>query len=1136
MTAPPVPVVDTRMGKAARLVVPVVVFVLWLLTGSARAQGTTSGAIQGVLTDAATGEPLAGVTIVVTSSGSSAQSALSDGSGSYKITDLAPGDYLVTFYYLDLVLERPVSVGVQKVTAVFQKINTTASKGEVVKVHATAPTIDPTSTAQGITIDKNYLKNIPVPGRTFDAALGAAAGSQGDILGVAFSGSTSLENQYVVDGVNTTGLSYGTVGSPVINDFIEEIEIITGGYNAEFGRSTGGIVNVVTKSGSNELKGSIFGYLQPGVFTAQALHTPQNATSIDIKGDVGYRADFGVELGGPIIKDKLWFFVGLAPAFQRIDYTRQTKRQSDCRMLQSDGTLSGCDPKLASQGGFADGKPDVDPKTGFFITDPVDSEVRQATGSAYNLLGKINYAATPQQQGQIAVQVVPQAGRDPNLYGPEAIGQTTQGTTTDISAKWTSKFNDDRTEVEALVGVHRGTYHNSAIDSTLNRTPLQILQNGSLGVWGPGFGESAKTNGDCFDGTPGSSDPYPFIANCPMTTRAYYVGGPGSLYKNSEQRVAGRLGVTQRLKAAGSHEIKAGIDIEDNSVVNTRALSGAAEVQNALGTQVDVVRWVQLANPNETRARFDETCTTPPPAGAPPGSPTMYQCDYLSGSPGVEGTAIPGATLNWASYLRDSWQIRPNLTLNLGLRYEEQRLRFAEFLQNTTDPITGEHHGKNAVTLRGELAPRLGILYDWTREGRSKAYAHWGRFYESIPLEINDYNYGQPVIYQQSYTPSRCGMTDPRIGGPDGVGCTSTTQGADLRQQLYGTNGSLTAPGLGGQYIDEWVAGTEYELIDDLKLGISFQNRSFGRVIEDVSTDNAKTYVVSNPGDWSADEEKKFQARIDATSDPAQKARLMSELKQFQGIRIFDKPRRDYNALQFTMTRRWSSKLYVQASYTLSRTAGNYPGLISYDDNIVLPNNSTQYDLIELLSNKIGPLPQDRPHYIKVDAYYTFDFKRAGDLTVGIRFRALSGAPENALAAHYLYGSNQSFLLPRGSIGRADFEHGLDVHLGYGRKLRGQIRGEVFCDLYNIYNNQGTASVDNTYAEFVKQGATGSGSATLQAANPVAGGTYQDLIWVKTIDTSGNETAVPIGRNPNYLNVASRYGPFYARLGARVTF
>jgi hypothetical protein len=68
-----------------------------------------------------------------------------------------------------------------------------------------APTIDPTSTTQGITIDRNYIRNIPVPGRTFDAALGAAAGAQNDSKGVSFSGATSLENQYVVEGLNTSG-------------------------------------------------------------------------------------------------------------------------------------------------------------------------------------------------------------------------------------------------------------------------------------------------------------------------------------------------------------------------------------------------------------------------------------------------------------------------------------------------------------------------------------------------------------------------------------------------------------------------------------------------------------------------------------------------------------------------------------------------------------------------------------------------------------------------------------------------------------------------------------------------------------------------------------------------------------------
>ena len=105
-------------------------------------------------------------------------------------------------------------------------------------------------------------------------------------------------------------------------------------------------------------------------------------------------------------------------------------------------------------------------------------------------------------------------------------------------------------------------------------------------------------------------------------------------------------------------------------------------------------------------------------------------------------------------------------------------------------------------------------------------------------------------------------------------------------------------------------------------------------------------------------------------------------------------------------------------------------GAEAYDNGQVDPNISSQYDLIELLGNRIGPLPQDRPHYIKLDGYYTFDFKKAGQATVGIRLRALSGIPQNALAGHYLYGSNEAFLLPRGQLGRTDFEHGLDVHLG----------------------------------------------------------------------------------------------------------
>ena len=296
---------------------------------TAGAQTTTTGAIQGTVKEESNGEALIGVTVVASSTAmQGTQTAISDENGFYKITNLPPGDYIVTFYYADLEVRRSgVKVGVNKTSPVYQKLNTTGA-GEKIEVVGTTPTIDPTSTSQGITLDQEYTKNIPIPGRTFESALGAAAGSQGDDLGVAFSGSTSLENQYYVDGVNTTGLGFGTIGAPVINDFIEEIEVITGGYNAEYGRATGGIVNVVTKSGSNEFKGSVFGYWQPGFLTASAEATPQNALSIDVTGDTALDADFGFEVGGPIIKDKLWFFVGFAPQFNRTNYTRSTKRQT----------------------------------------------------------------------------------------------------------------------------------------------------------------------------------------------------------------------------------------------------------------------------------------------------------------------------------------------------------------------------------------------------------------------------------------------------------------------------------------------------------------------------------------------------------------------------------------------------------------------------------------------------------------------------------------------------------------------------------------------------------------------------------------------------------------------------------------
>jgi len=1105
----------------------------------ASAQSTTTGAVFGTVKEEATGEPLVGVTVVASSNAmQGTQTAITDEKGLYKITELPPGDYIVTFYYADLEVRRSgVHVGVNKTTSVHQKLNTTGA-GEKIEVVGTTPTIDPTSTSQGITLDQEYTKNIPIPGRTFEAALGAAAGSQGDALGVSFSGSTSLENQYYVDGVNTTGLSVGTVGSPVINDFIEEIEVITGGYNAEFGRSTGGVVNVVTKSGTNDFKGSVFGYITPGALVANYERTPTQASAIDAVNNLGYDTDFGFEVGGPILKDKVWFYAGFAPAFVSTNIDRNINRRRDCQVRTDTGEQSDCrpwvnpadDPTGMNRPGFADGNADVDPDTGFFLTDQIESRRLHSTSRALNMVGKINFAVAPEHQGQVSAIVQPYHALLQGSYGIPQVNQFNQDAlTSDVALKWTSKFNDNKTEVEAVAGWHRVSFQTTSRDDSLNDQRAQILAFGDLGTWSDlqapdgSLAESDAVHSGCLPESEGGTSPFPLIAACPDEGVGYSIGGPGGNGKQIEDRRSLKLSVTQRLKALGSHEIKIGGDVEDNLFRHDRIFSGGGFINNYVGLgYVETLRWVQLGDPN-TDGRFDNQCRDSI-------SGESFDCDYLEGNIGYPGTKVEGKTFNWSGYARDSWQILPNMTLNAGLRYEEQRLRYASHLQGTTDPLTGNHLGKNALTLKGNFAPRVGLLYDWTKEGRSKIYAHWGRFFESVPLDINDRSFGGEVLFYQYWdASSQCGNQVDQIGGADGNGCLDAMDGngtAGLQENLIGSSGVLVAPGIKAQYLDELLGGVEYELLDDLKIGIAVQHRTLGRVIEDVSTDGADTYIIANPGSWPEGEEHKMEDQIDGVdtmpgngavdacnpvTDPATAPqgdidcnRLTNQLDQFKGIRIFDKPSRNYNSLQFTVTRRFSKHLYLQGSYTYSRTTGNYPGLFSANNGQVDPNISSQYDLIELLANRNGPLQTDRPHYIKVDGYYKFDLKKAGLITVGGRFRAL---------------------------GRNPFEHSLDMQFSYQRSLPKGMNVEVFADVYNIYNRQGTRGVDDTYA-FNFSG---------NASNPIVGGTYEDLIWAKGVDRNGSEindmgVAPPLRRNPNFGNTNARYSPLSVQFGLRLTF
>jgi hypothetical protein len=222
--------------------------------------------------------------------------------------------------------------------------------------------------------------------------------------------------------------------------------------------------------------------------------------------------------------------------------------------------------------------------------------------------------------------------------------------------------------------------------------------------------------------------------------------------------------------------------------------------------------------------------------------------------------------------------------------------------------------------------------------------------------------------------------------------------------------------------------------------------------------------------------------------------------------------------------KRFSSSFFLQASYTYARTRGNFPGLYSPDSGAILPNITGQYDLIELLGNRYGPLPSDRPHDLKVDGYYVADLKKAGELTAGTRFRVASGTPIDALGASNMYGYDESFVLPRGAFGRSPPDFGLDLHFSYGRKFGKDVQLEVFTDIFNVFNRQAASYIDESYSYDV--------------VNPILGGDGEDLVFAKTQDWDGNEPDDPTSptRNRNFRNAETRTPPLAARLGARLTF
>ena len=292
--------------------------------GLASAQETTTGSLTGQVVDTG-GAAVPGATVTITS-GQGSKNFITDGSGRFFAPYLTPGVYAVKVELSGFspVEQKNVRVSLGQRLEMSGLVLKVGTLSEVVEVIGAAPVVDVTSTTVGGNLDADVIKRLPV-GRNFTDSLYLVPGVS-DSSGVgranpSITGASGLDNSYVVDGVNITNTGFGGVGDLLDHlrlagqrrdpDFIKETQVKTGGFEAEYGQATGGVVNVVTQSGTNEFHGSVYGYFRPDSLESDYKQLQSPNGTVNTTGQSNY--DFGATLGGPLMQEQAVLLRRLQP-------------------------------------------------------------------------------------------------------------------------------------------------------------------------------------------------------------------------------------------------------------------------------------------------------------------------------------------------------------------------------------------------------------------------------------------------------------------------------------------------------------------------------------------------------------------------------------------------------------------------------------------------------------------------------------------------------------------------------------------------------------------------------------------------------------------------------------------------------
>ena len=385
---------------------------------------------------------------------------------------------------------------------------------------------------------------------------------------------------------------------------------------------------------------------------------------------------------------------------------------------------------------------------------------------------------------------------------------------------------------------------------------------------------------------------------------------------------------------------------------------------------------------------------------------------------------------NVGLFLQDAWTVNNRLTLNLGIRTEQE-----------TVPSYRANLNGIKFSFADKLAPRAGFAYDVTGNGKWKLYGSWGVFYDVMKLELPRGAFGGDHYVVDYYGLDNLDWNTFLVNGfKPGEFYESVDYRIPSNDPSHPEAGSID-PDLKPFRQQELVFGLEHELSRKAAVSARYVHKQVDRAIEDVGHMDpgyGEIYVIGNPGEGTAE----YPESIECPTCP-----------------VMPKVKRNYDALELKFNRRFADNWMFNASYTLSRLYGNYPGLASSDEIArVAPNVTRLFDSLVMAYDEngdvvMGRLNTDRPHQIKLSGAYQLPTKT---LIAGA-WRAASGIPISRTAN--MVSSTPVFYKGRMSDGRTPRLTVFDLNVVQDIPLARGVRAQLGVNVLNLFDQKEVTDV-----------------------------------------------------------------------------